>query len=205
VHWTRRLASQWGIGLETARKTLDKTTQVAVRNFTEFMGGRRLKPIHYQLKYRRLRCEMFVDVYIAKCKSLRGNRVATMYCTPFHWIRFDPTPERRDADKTLDSLFQTVGIPSALIPDNAEELTAGEFKKKAARASCPIYPIEPHTSNANLCEDGIRETLRGFRRMMSATNTPGVLWDDGLQYYSAVRCHTVNTIHETQGEAPRPS
>ena len=106
--------------METARKTLDKTTHVAVRNFTESMGGRRLKPIHYQLKYRRLRCEMFVDVYKAKCKSLRGNRVGTVYFTPFHWIRFDPTPEERDAHKTLDSLFQTVGIPSALIPDNAK-------------------------------------------------------------------------------------
>jgi len=39
--------------------------------------------------------------------------------------------------------------------------------------------------------------------MMSATNTPGVLWDDGLQYYSAVRCHTVNSTHETQGEVPQ--
>jgi len=162
-----------------------------------------MKPIHYQLKYRRLRCEMFVDVYMAKCKSLRGNRVATVHCTPFHWIRYDPTPERRDAHKTLDLLFHTVGIPSALIPDNAKELTKGEFRKKAARASCSIYLIEPYTSNANLCEDGIRETLRGFQRMMSTINTPGVLWDDGLQCYSAVRCHTVNTIHETQGEVPQ--
>jgi len=39
--------------------------------------------------------------------------------------------------------------------------------------------------------------------MMSATNTPGVLWDDGLQYYSAVRCYTVNSTHETQGEVPQ--
>jgi len=167
------------------------------------MDGRRLKPIYYQLKYRRLRCEMFVDVYKAKRKSLRGNTVATVYCTPFHWIRFDPTPEERDAHKTIDSLSQTVGIPIALIPDNAKALTKSEFRRKAARVSCPIYPIEPYTLNANLCEDGIRETLRGFRRMMSATNTPGVLWDNGLQYYSAVRCHTVNTIHETQGEVPQ--
>ena len=87
--------------METARKTMDKTTQLSVKNFTESMGRRRLKPIHCQLKYRRLRCEMFVDVYKAKCKSLRGNRVATVYCTPFHWIRFDPTPEERDAHKTL--------------------------------------------------------------------------------------------------------
>jgi len=135
------LASRWAIGLETARKSLDKTTQVAVRNFTESMGRRRLKPIHYQLKYRRLRCEMFVDVYMAKCKSLRGNRCATVYCTPFHWISFDPTPEERDAHKTLDSLFQTVGIPSALILDNAKSLSEGEFSRKAVRASCPIYTI----------------------------------------------------------------
>jgi len=38
---------------------------------------------------------------------------------------------------------------------------------------------------------------------MSATNTPGVLWDAGSQCYSAVRCHTVNTINETQGEVPQ--
>jgi len=63
----------------------------------------------------------------------------------------------------VDSLFQNVGIPSILIPDNAMELTKGEFKRKATRASCPIHPIEPRTSNANLCEDGMRETLRGFR------------------------------------------
>ena len=96
------LTSWWGIGLETARQTLDKTTQVAVRKFTESMGGRRLKPIHYQLKYRRLRCEMYVDVYIAKkCKSLRGNKVVIVYCTPFHWIRFDPAHERADAHRPL--------------------------------------------------------------------------------------------------------
>ena len=44
------LAKRWHIGLETARKTLDRTTQLAVRDFTHTMGGRRLKPIHYQLK-----------------------------------------------------------------------------------------------------------------------------------------------------------
>ena len=197
------LAKRWHIGLETARKTLDRTTQLAVRDFTHTMGGRRLKPIHYQLKYRRLRCEMYVDIYHGKCKSLRGNNFATVYCTPFHWICFDPMESKGEAHKTLDTLFQKIGIPSALIPDNAKELTQGEFKRKALRASCPIHPIEPYTSNANICEDGIRETLRGYRRMMSATNTPGCLWDDALQYYSQVRCHTVNTIHETQGEVPQ--
>jgi len=192
-----------GHWLGNCKEDLGQNNPVSSEEFTDSLGERRMKPIHYQLRCGRLRCEMYVDVHIAKCKSLRGNKVATVCCTPFHWIRFDPTPERRDAHKTLDSLFQTVGIPSALIPDNAEELTTGEFKKKASRASCPMYPVEPCTLNSNLCEDGIRETLRGFWRMMRATNTPGVLWDDGLQHYSAVRCHTVNTIHKTQGKVPQ--
>ena len=126
--------------METARQTLDKTTQVAVRNFTDSMGGGRLKPIHYQLKYWRLRCEMFVDTYIVKCKSPRDNKVATVYCTPFHWIRFDPTPGKADAHNTLDSLFQTVGIPSALIPDNAKELTT-----KVNSGRRPQGHLAPHT------------------------------------------------------------
>jgi hypothetical protein len=95
------LAKRWGIGIETARKTLDRTTQLAVRNFTDSMGGRRLKPIHYQLKYRRLRCEMFVDIYKAKCKSLRGNTCAAVYCTPYHWIRFDPMKTGKTCTRPL--------------------------------------------------------------------------------------------------------
>jgi len=45
------LAKRWNVGIETARKTIEKTAQLAVRDFTNVSGSRRLKPIHHQLKH----------------------------------------------------------------------------------------------------------------------------------------------------------
>jgi len=44
------LAKRWNIGTETTRKTIEKTTQLAARDFANVTGSRRLKPIHHQLK-----------------------------------------------------------------------------------------------------------------------------------------------------------
>jgi hypothetical protein len=46
----QQLADRWRIGIETGKRTVENTTQLAVRDFTHTTGGRRLKPIHYQLK-----------------------------------------------------------------------------------------------------------------------------------------------------------
>ena len=161
------LAKRWNIGIETARKTIEKTTQLAVRDFTNVTGSRRLKPIHHQLKYRRLDVEMYCDILEGRSVSLLGNRYAAVYCTPFHWIAVDPIKEKSDAHKTLDTLFRSVGVPRVIIPDDAAELTKGEFKRKADRAQALIHPIEAYTPNANIAEDGIRELKRAYRRAMA--------------------------------------
>jgi len=88
------LAKRWNIGIETARKTIEKTTQLAVRDFTNVTGSRRLKPIHHQLKYRRLNVEMYCDILEGRSVFLLGNQYAAVYCTPFHWIAVDPTRKR---------------------------------------------------------------------------------------------------------------
>jgi len=107
------LAKRWNVGIETARKTIKKTVQLAVRDFTNATGSRRLKPIHHQLKCRRLDVEMCCDMLEGRSVSLLGNRHATVCCTPFHWIAVDPTKEKSDAHKTLDTLFGSVGVPRA--------------------------------------------------------------------------------------------
>ena len=135
------LAKRWNIGLETARKTLQSTTQLAVRDFTHTTGGRRLKPYSYQLRYPRLNVEMYTDTLIGRCTSLSGNKYAQVYATPFHWVCVDPIPLKSDAHLTLETLFRRVGVPRVIIPDNAKELTEGLFKKKALRAGAAILPI----------------------------------------------------------------
>jgi hypothetical protein len=196
------LAKRWHIGLETARKTIEKTTQRAVRNFTETVGSRRLKPYAYQLRYPRINVEMYCDLIIGHVKSLNGNQYAMIYCTPFHWMCVDPVKEKSDAHYTLDNLFRRVGFPRVLIPDNAKELTEGDFKRKALKAQVPIKPVEAYTKNANIAEDGVRELKRAYRRTMSATNTPECLWDDCLVYVALIRSHTALNIRQLGGDVP---
>jgi len=80
------LAALWRIGVETARRTLEATTQLAVRDVGAASGDRRPKPTAYQLRFRRLRVEMYCDILIGKTKSLRGNSCAVVFTTPFHWV-----------------------------------------------------------------------------------------------------------------------
>jgi len=146
---------------------------------------------------------MCCDTLEGRSVSLLGNQHAAVYCTPFHWIAVDPIKKKGDAHKTLDTLFRSVGVPRVLIiPDDAAELTQGEFKRKADTAQALIHPIEAYTPNANIAEDRIRELKRAHRRAMAATNTPACLWDLCLVHTALIRQHTVSSIRELQGEVP---
>jgi len=76
-----QLSKQWHIGLESARRTVEKTTQRAVRDFIHTTGGRRLKPYAFSLRYPRKDVPMFTDTVFGKVKSLSGNTCAQVYGT----------------------------------------------------------------------------------------------------------------------------
>ena len=198
----KELASRWKIGEEAAQRTVERTTQLAVRDYTSGIKGRRLKPYTLQLRYPRLNTTLYTDVLVGKCTSLLGNKYATVFCDENHWTFVDPLVTRSDAHLSLDRLFHRYGIPKTLVPDNAKELTQGEFKKKAGRASCQIHPIEAHTPNQNIAETGIRELLRGYRRKMRETDTPACLWDVCLQTHSEIRRHTALNLRGLRGDVP---
>jgi hypothetical protein len=202
------LAKRWNIGLETVRKTIDSTTQLAVRDFTHTTGGRRLKPYAYQLRYPRLNVEMYTNTLIGQCKSQSGNRYAQVYATPFHWVTVIPIPLKSDAHLTLNKLFRKVGLPRVIIPDNAKELTEGDFKKKALRAGGAILPVDAYTKNANLAEDAIRELKRAYRRTMIASDK---LARSSLGQVSCVSCTcsvpydgTINQVVGRRGSNDSP-
>ena len=197
------LAKRWGLGLEEAKKTVEVTTQLAVRDFTHTTGGRRIKPYAYQLKYPRLKVEMYCDTLYGKVKSLLGNKVAMVYCTPFHWTRVDPMAKRAESHSTLDSLFRNVGVPKAMISDNAREFVTGKFEEKLKRVQCASKPVEAYTPNQNRAEDAIRELKRAYRRCMMNTNSPEVLWDLCMVYHAQIRSHSALNIHELQGDTPQ--
>lgn len=194
------LARRWRCSLETAKRTLDKTTQRAVREFSDTRGMRRLKPTSYQLKYPRLRTELYTDTYYGPCVSLEGNKYCQIYASKVQWCRAFPMKDKRDAHLTQDKLFRTVGLPSAIIPDYALELTQGQFLRNAQRAQVPIIPVEPYMHNLNYAETCIREVLRLFHRFMTARGVPKVLWDRCFVYCCEIRSHMALGHFDQEGE-----
>jgi hypothetical protein len=109
---------------------------------------------------------------------------------------------KSEAHLTLDEIFWTVGIPSRMVPDNANELTEGEFKQKGLKAQCSILPAEPYTSNSNLSEGLIRELKRLFHRQMAAKHVHEAFWDSCLVYCAkttaSLSSHSHRKIEPTQ-------
>ncbi len=133
-----KLSKNWSIGLEAAKRTVEVTTQMAVRDFSDASGSRRLKPYASLLKWKRLAEDLYTDTMFAKCKSLRGNTCCQMYASPFHWLYARPMKKKSEAHYTLDELFSKFGVPRAIIPDNAKEVTEGDFLKKCRKAQCRV-------------------------------------------------------------------
>ena len=155
------LARRWRIGAETAKRTLLCTTQLAIQDLANRSMTRCLKPTAYQLKHRRLKCTMFADILVGKCPSLSNNKYCTVFATDFQWTMVDPIPTKGECHYSLDKLHWDVGIPMTMIPDNAKELTEGEFKRKCNRAATQIKSIEPHTPNQNPCAF-VKEVLGNY-------------------------------------------
>ena len=143
------LAHRCFVGIDTAQRTIDNTTQLAVRDFSHSTGTKRLKHTAYQLNYRRLRADCYTDTLFAEVSSLKKNTCAQCYCTDFGWTAVYPMQSKSQAHETLDELHRDVGVFNAMIPDNALELTKGEFAKKLRKVNTALKPIEPYTSNHN--------------------------------------------------------
>jgi hypothetical protein len=67
------LAKRWYVGVETARRTLHRTTQLGVRDFANIKGTRRMKYTAHQLMFRHLRADVYTGTMFIKVKTLRQN------------------------------------------------------------------------------------------------------------------------------------
>ncbi len=177
-----QLAKNWHISLELAKATVDATTQLAVRDFTNVTGTKRLKPHAYMLRYPRLETKMYSDTLFARKKSLRGNTCGQLFCTEDHAVRFYPMGSKKQAHYSLDVVFKEWGIPQVMITDNAKELTEGKWRHKCKKVQCTMASTEPYTPNQNMAEAEIREVKRQHRKVMHATGMPIEMWDYAMEW-----------------------
>jgi hypothetical protein len=134
VMTAQRLSKNWCIPLASAEQTLKVTTQQGVRTVANPSLSRRFRTNDRQLRYRRLRCDMYTDGLDAKTvPSLRGNKHAQIYATRFGWFRAHPMKAKSETHETVSVLFARDGVPNVMVMDGAKEQTKGSLDGSAAR------------------------------------------------------------------------
>jgi len=205
-HWKvgpAALAKRWGVGVGTAKRTIDATTQLTVRNLTNPTLSRRFATNDKLLRFRRLSCKMYTDTLVAKTKSwLRGNKYGQVYVTDFGWIGFYAMQRKSNVPDTLVELAHDKGVPTHFVMDNSLEQTKGDFKKKARSFGCHVKQVDTYSPWQDEAESGINELKKGASRSMVSTQTPMALWDHCYEWRSKVICHTARGHYKLQGQIP---
>ena len=198
-----QLSRNWGIGLETAARTIEATTQKGLRTILHNTLSRRFRTNDRQLRYRRLMHEVFTDTLESPVPSwFRQNRYAQVFATRFGWSRVFPMRRKADAHDGLSLLAQRDGVPLRIIMDGSKEQTMGLFRKKAKEMGVHIKQTEPHSPWQNAAELSIRELKKGAGRRAMMAGSPKKLWDHALELESYIRSNTAIAHPELDGQVP---
>ena len=198
-----QLAKSWGIGLETAARTIEATTQRGLRTVLHNTLSQRFRTNDRQLRYQRLMHEVFTDTLESPVPSwFRQNRYAQVFATRFGWSRVFPMRHKADAHEGLSLLAQCDGAPLRIIMDRSKEQTMGLFRKKAKEMGVHVKQTEPHSPWQNAAELAICELKKGTGRKAAKAKSPKKLWDHALELESYIRSNTAVTHPELDGQVP---
>jgi hypothetical protein len=184
------LAEKWRIGLQTAKDTLNATTQLGIRHAVHPLR-RRYRTDILSLRYPRLKTTIYTDTLLTHTKSLAGFKVAQVYCNEA-LIRVYPIESRKDIGKTLQHFVEDVGVPDELVFDGAAEHTGKntEFQSNARYFKIKLRQTEAATPRQNRAELAIRELKKKWRDRVVRLKVPFRLWDYALVYEAEIMSRT---------------
>ena len=199
------LSKRWGIPLHMAKATLDATTQRGVRDFTKLKGTKRLRSRDEQFRYKSLDTVLFADTMQGPCRSLNGNKYATVFASDNGFCFADPIESTKKVADSLQLLHERYGTPRVMRTDNATYFVGrnSDFSRKRRKSGTHLTSIEPHTQWHNLAEAAIRELERKYRQLKARTNSPKAVWDHLISYCSLILTHTARSYHRLEKQVPQ--
>jgi ribosomal protein L31E len=185
------LALKWGISKDSAKATLQATTQLSVRSAILPLT-RRYRTDLLSQRLRRLNSRFFTDTLFAKSKSIIGNSCAQIFTNAQGFLTIIPIASKSEAGATLDEFVQDVGIPNELVFDGASEQSG---KKTQFMRSVRHYRInwrmsEPFSPWQNKAETAVRIVKQRWKRLMVTKSVPVRLWDFALSWICQIYSRT---------------
>ena len=181
------LSRIWNVGLDTAKRALQVTTQRGIRTALHPLH-RRYRVDHLHLNRRRLNGDWYTDTLFTKVKSLQGNVCAQVY-TNGSYTTVHPMTSKSRVAETLTEFTDDTGIPDTLTSDGAPEIVGAktDFMREVNRLKIRLKRAEVGRSNQNYAaEREIGELKKRWRNRMTRKNVPRRLWDYGLIYEAGI-------------------
>ena len=191
-----QLAKRWNIGFESAKQTLNVTTQRGIRQAVHPMT-RRYRTDLLQNKYKRLNQTWYTDTMFLTHKSIK-NETCSQVFTNTSMIWAYPMRSKSQAGEALNAFKQDIGVPKRLIFDGSMEqcMPNTEFMKSIQRDHIEWRNIEPYSHWQNRAEDAIRELRRRVRRNRIKKNIPPRLWSYQQRYECEILAMTARLKDE---------
>ena len=173
------LSKIWRIDLETARRTLEVTTQRSNRVDNPTLS-RNYGTNDRMLRYKRLDEYFFMDTFFATKKagkSTRSNTCCQLFVTDKGFVYVVPMKSKAEVLQAVKQFAKEVGAPDALICDAAGEQTSQAMRKFCTEIGTTLRALEEGTPWANKAELYIGLIKAAVSKDMKESNCPLVLWD----------------------------
>lgn len=187
------ISQKWGCGIDTAKRTLEATTQDFVRSAILPLS-RRYRTDLLQQDLRRLNITEYTDTVFAKCKSLTGNTCAQLFTDGKGFMHILPMTSKSEAGHMLDRHCQEVGIPNKLIYDGASEQVGKDtkFQRSIRHYRIDGREIEPFTPEQNAAEKSVRIIKSRWKWLMVRKRVPKRLWDMAMVWVAQIYSRTAS-------------
>jgi hypothetical protein len=119
------LAKNWGIGIESDKRTRLVTTQKWIRRKIHPSLKKQYKTNCSQLGYRRLPVTMFPDTMSSTITSRQKNKAAQIFCTDFGFVRSFPMKKESKSHEDLSLHFHRDGVPKVKVMDGSHHKLKG--------------------------------------------------------------------------------
>jgi hypothetical protein len=173
------LSKVWKIDVETARKTLNVTSQNCNRTNNPNLS-RNYSTNDRMLRYKRISQYFFMDTFFATSKggkSSRGNTCVQLFVTDKGFIYVVPMKRKGDVLQALKQFAKEIGAPDAIICDAAREQKSAELKRFCNDMGTTLRVLEEGTPWANKAELYIGLIKEAVRKDMKDADSPIPCWD----------------------------
>ena len=198
------LSKVWRIDLNTAKRTIDVTTQLYVR--TEgATTSRNYSTNDRMLRYKRIHQHFFTDTFFATSKarkSSRGNTCMQLFVTDKGYVYVVPMQSRSEVAKAIKLFMKDIGAPDALICDAAREQISQEVRSFCHKVGTTLRVLEEDTPWSNRAELYIGFIKEGTRKDMKESDSPLVFWDYCAERRARINNLTAKSLFQLEGQTP---